>query len=41
MAHGLAEQRFYSYEDAKNWVNSKDILFFQSVIQMQTERWKK
>lgn len=45
MAHGLAEQRFHSYEDAKKWVDSwiasKDVSFFRRGIQMLPERWEK
>ena len=45
MAHGLAEQHFHSYEDAKksvdSWLASKDMSFFQRGIQMLPERWEK
>ena len=45
MAHGLAEQHFHPYEDAKKWVDlwlaSKDVLFFRCGIQMQPEKWEK
>ncbi|UYV84375.1 hypothetical protein LAZ67_X001965 [Cordylochernes scorpioides] len=45
MTHGLAEQHFTSYEEAKNWVNvsitSKDEEFFQHGIRMLPERWEK
>ncbi|UYV83678.1 SETMAR [Cordylochernes scorpioides] len=45
MTHGLAEQHFTSYEEAKNWVNvwiaSKDEEFFRHGIRMLPERWKK
>ncbi|UYV65661.1 SETMAR [Cordylochernes scorpioides] len=45
MTHGLAEQHFTSYEEAKNWVNvwiaSKDVEFFQHGIRMLPERWEK
>ena len=45
IAHGLAEQHFHSYEDAKKWVDTwlalKDVLFVQHKIQMLPERWEK
>ncbi|UYV68422.1 hypothetical protein LAZ67_5004284 [Cordylochernes scorpioides] len=45
MTHGLAEQHFTSYEEAKNWVNvwiaSKDEEFFRHGIRMLPERWQK
>ncbi|EFN83583.1 Histone-lysine N-methyltransferase SETMAR, partial [Harpegnathos saltator] len=45
MAHGLSKQRFTSYEDTKNWVDSwiasKDEEFFQRGIRMLPERWEK
>ena len=45
MAHGLTEQHFHSYEDAKkrvnSWLASKDMLIFQCGIQMLLERWEK
>lgn len=45
MAHGLAEQRFHSYEDTKKWVDSwiasKDVSFFRRGIHMLPERWEK
>ncbi|UYV74220.1 Iav [Cordylochernes scorpioides] len=45
MTHGLAEQHFTSYEEAKNWVNvwiaSKDEDFFRNGIRMLPERWEK
>ena len=45
MAHGLAEQHFTSYEEAKNWVDSwiasKDEEFFKRGIRMLPERWPK
>ncbi|UYV61889.1 hypothetical protein LAZ67_1006967 [Cordylochernes scorpioides] len=45
MTHGLAEQHFTSYEEAKNWVDvwiaSKDEEFFRHGIRMLFERWKK
>lgn len=44
MTHGLAEQRFTSYEDTKKWVDSwiasKDESFFQRGIHMLPERWE-
>lgn len=45
MTHGLAEQHFRSYQEAKNWVDSwiasKDQEFFQRGIRMLPERWAK
>ena len=45
MAHGLAEQHFHYYEEAKNWVDSwiaaKDEQFFRRGIRMLPERWEK
>ena len=45
MAHGLAEQHFTSYEEAKNWVDSwvasKGEYFFKRSIRMLPERWPK
>jgi len=45
MAHGLAEQHFHSYEEAKEWIDSwivsKDVSFFRRGIQMLPERWEK
>ena len=45
MTHGLAEQHFHSYEDAKKWVDSwitsKDESFFRHGIRMLPERWEK
>lgn len=45
MTHGLSEQRFYSYEETKNWVDSwiasKDESFFRRGIRMLPERWEK
>ncbi|GBP23950.1 Mariner Mos1 transposase [Eumeta japonica] len=45
MAHALLEQRFTSYEDTKNWVDSwivsKDKEFFKFGIRTQPEKWKK
>ena len=45
MAHGLAEQRFHSYEEAKKWIDSwtasKDMSFFRRGIHIPPERWEK
>ncbi|GBP78407.1 Mariner Mos1 transposase [Eumeta japonica] len=45
MAHALSEQRFTSYEDIKNWVDSlmasKDKELFRLGIRTLLERWKK
>ncbi|GBP81044.1 Mariner Mos1 transposase [Eumeta japonica] len=45
MAHALSEQRFTSYEDTENWVDSwiasKDKEFFRLEIRTLPERWKK
>lgn len=45
MSHGLAEQRFTSYDDTKKWVDdwiaSKDEKFFKHGIHMLPERWAK
>ena len=45
MTHGLAEQHFTSYEEAKNWVDSwidsKDEVFFKRGIRMLPERLSK
>ncbi|GBP74933.1 Mariner Mos1 transposase [Eumeta japonica] len=45
MAHALSEQRFTSYEDTKNWVDSwiatKDKEFFRFGILRLSERCKK
>ena len=42
MAHGLADQRFYSYEEAKiwidSWIASKDMSFFRRGIHILPER---
>ncbi|GBP40140.1 Mariner Mos1 transposase [Eumeta japonica] len=44
MAHALSEQRFTSYEDTKNWVNSwiasRDKELFRLGIRTLSERWK-
>ena len=43
IAHGLAEQHFTSYEEAKNWVDSWvasiDEEFLKCGIRMLPERW--
>lgn len=45
MAHALTAQRFTSYQDTKNWVDSwiasKDKEFFRRGIRMLPERWEK
>ncbi|EFN85922.1 Histone-lysine N-methyltransferase SETMAR, partial [Harpegnathos saltator] len=45
MAHCLSKQRFTSYEDTKNWVDSwivsKDEEFFRRSIRMLPEKWEK
>lgn len=45
MTHGLAEQHFRSYEEAKNWIDawidSKDGQFFRRGIHLLPERWGK
>ena len=45
MAHGLAEQRFRSYEDTKMWIDAwiaaKDVSFFRRGIHLLPERWEK
>lgn len=45
MAHALSEQRFTTYEDTKNWVDSwiasKNVEFFRRGIRMLPERWEK
>ncbi|CAK1600088.1 unnamed protein product [Parnassius mnemosyne] len=44
VTHGLSQQHFHSYEEAKNWVNSwiasKDEAFFRRGIHMLHERWE-
>ena len=44
MAHGLADQRFHSYEEAKiwigSWISSKDTSFFQCGVPILSERWE-
>lgn len=45
ISHGLSEQRFTSYEETKNWIDSwiasKDEEFFRHGIQTLPERWEK
>ncbi|KAG5317782.1 MOS1T transposase, partial [Pseudoatta argentina] len=45
MAHGLADQRFHSYEEAQKWIDSwiasKDMSFFRRGIHVLPERWEK
>ena len=45
MAHGLADKRFHSYEEAKKWIDSwiasKDMSFFRRGIHILPERWEK
>ncbi|KAG5322975.1 MOS1T transposase, partial [Pseudoatta argentina] len=45
MAHGLADRRFHSYEEAQKWIDSwiasKDMSFFRRGIHVLPERWKK
>ncbi|CAF4741739.1 unnamed protein product [Pieris macdunnoughi] len=45
MAHALSAQRFTSYENTENWVNSwiasKDKEFFRRAIRMLPKRWEK
>ena len=45
MAHGLADQHFRSYEEVKNWIDSriasKDDQFFRRRIHTLPERWEK
>ncbi|GBP78269.1 Mariner Mos1 transposase [Eumeta japonica] len=45
MAHGLADQRFHYYEEAKKWINSwiasKDMSFCRREIHILLERWEK
>ncbi|GBP68253.1 Mariner Mos1 transposase [Eumeta japonica] len=42
MAHGLVDQRFHSYEEAKKWIHSwiasKDMSFFRHGIHILLER---
>ncbi|KAG5325287.1 MOS1T transposase, partial [Pseudoatta argentina] len=45
MAHGLADRRFHSYEEAQKWIDSwiasKDMAFFRRGIHVLPERWEK
>lgn len=45
MAHGLSNQRFNSYDEVKNWIDtwiaSKDEQFFRRGIRSLPERWEK
>ncbi|KAG5317142.1 MOS1T transposase, partial [Pseudoatta argentina] len=45
MAHGLADRRFHSYEEAQKWIDSwiasKDRSFFRRGIHVLPERWEK
>ncbi|KAG5320169.1 MOS1T transposase, partial [Pseudoatta argentina] len=45
MAHGLADRRFHSYEEALKWIDSwiasKDMSFFRRGIHVLPERWSK
>ncbi|KAG5319033.1 MOS1T transposase, partial [Pseudoatta argentina] len=45
MAHGLADWRFHSYEEAQKWIDSwiasKDMSFFRRGIHVLPERWSK
>ncbi|KAG5308951.1 MOS1T transposase, partial [Pseudoatta argentina] len=45
MAHGLADRRFHSYEEAQKWIDSwiasKDMSFFRRGIRVLPERWSK
>ncbi|KAG5324974.1 MOS1T transposase, partial [Pseudoatta argentina] len=45
MAHGLADRRFHSYEEAPKWIDSwiasKDMSFFRRGIHVLPERWEK
>jgi len=45
MIHNLCEQKFSSYEESKNWVDSwiasKDADFFRCGIRMLPKRWEK
>ena len=44
-SHGLADQRFHSYEEVKKWIDScvasKDMSFFRRGIHILPERWEK
>ena len=43
MAHGLTDQRFHSYEEAKKWIDSwiasKDMSFFRRGVQKDERKW--
>ncbi|KAG5325828.1 MOS1T transposase, partial [Pseudoatta argentina] len=45
MAHGLADRRFHSYEEAQKWIDSwiasKDMSFSRRGIHVLPERWSK
>ncbi|KAG5325609.1 MOS1T transposase, partial [Pseudoatta argentina] len=45
MAHGLADRRFHSYEEAQKWIDSwiasKDMSFFRRGIHVLPESWSK
>ncbi|KAG5322591.1 MOS1T transposase, partial [Pseudoatta argentina] len=45
MAHGPADRRFHSYEEAQKWIDSwiasKDMSFFRRGIHVLPERWSK
>ena len=45
MAHGLSAEKFTSYEECKNWIDSwiasKDEAFFRRGIRLLPERWEK
>ncbi|KAG5319173.1 MOS1T transposase, partial [Pseudoatta argentina] len=45
MAHGLADRRFHSYEEAQKWIDSwiasKDMSFFRRGIHVLPEIWSK
>ena len=45
MAHGLADRRCHSYEEARKWIDSwtasKDMSFFRRGIDILPERWEK
>ncbi|GBP07631.1 Mariner Mos1 transposase [Eumeta japonica] len=45
MAHGLADQRFNSYEEVKKWIDSwiasKNMTFFRCRIHILPEKWER
>ncbi|KAG5325824.1 MOS1T transposase, partial [Pseudoatta argentina] len=44
MAHGLADRRFHSYEEAQKWIDSwiaSKVMFFRRGIHVLPERWEK